>query len=78
MKAVLAAADAAADPRFELLFDPQTAGGFLCGVPEAKRERFLAGLAASEVEAAPIGVVRPKRPDGAVARIRVSAKEAAP
>ncbi len=78
VKAVLAAADAAADPRFELLFDPQTAGGFLCGVPEAKRERFLAGLAASEVEAAPIGVVTPKRPDGAVARIRVSAQEAAP
>lgn len=73
VKAVLADPDAVRHRRFELLFDPQTSGGFLCGVPEEKRERFLAALAASGVEAVRIGIVAPPRPDGAVARIRATA-----
>ena len=77
VKAVLADPDAVRDPRFELLFDPQTSGGFLAGVPEARRERFLAALAAAGVEAVRIGVATPPRDDGAVARIRTSAPESA-
>lgn len=59
-----------AHPRYELLFDPQTAGGFLAGVPPAREEAFRAALAEAGVPAARIGVVTPPRDDGAAALLR--------
>lgn len=61
---------AAAHPRFELLFDPQTAGGFLAAVPPAREEAFGAALAEAGVPAARIGVVTSPREDGAAALLR--------
>lgn len=61
---------ASAHPRFELLFDPQTAGGFLAAVPPAREEAFRAALAEAGVPAAQIGVVTPPRDDGAAAILR--------
>ena len=61
---------ASAHPRYELLFDPQTAGGFLAAVPPDREEPFRAALAKAEVPAVRIGVVTPPREDGAAALIR--------
>ena len=47
-KAVRIEAEASGHPRLELLFDPQTAGGFLAGVPEARSDDFLGGLREGE------------------------------
>lgn len=58
---------APAHPRFELLFDPQTAGGFLAAVPPAREEAFGAALAEAGVPAARIGVVTSPREDSAAA-----------
>ncbi|MDE2881535.1 MAG: hypothetical protein OXP70_06755, partial [Acidobacteriota bacterium] len=63
-------AEASRHPRLELLFDPQTAGGFLAGVPEARSEDFLGRLQDANVEAVRIGTVVPRSEDGAVATIR--------
>ena len=68
VKAVRAAPEASRHPRFELLFDPQTAGGFLAGVPESNTG-FLEALAEAGVEATRIGAVIPRCEDGAVARV---------
>ena len=68
-KAVRIEAEASAHPRLELLFDPQTAGGFLAGVPEARSDDFLSRLRETNVEAVRIGTVVPRPDDGAVAMI---------
>jgi selenide,water dikinase len=55
----------AASPRLELLFDPQTSGGLLFGVPAGGAEAALAALrAAGDGGAAAIGEVAAARPDG--------------
>jgi selenide,water dikinase len=57
---------AADDPRFELLFDPQTSGGLLFGLPESRVEEALARLNRVAV----IGEVLPPRSDGALMEVR--------
>ena len=47
-------------PKVELLFDPQTSGGLLFGLPEAK-----VAAALSELQATVIGEVVENRPDEA-------------
>ena len=54
-KAIRIEPEASRHPRLELLFDPQTAGGFLAGVPAAKAEDFLGRLRDANVEAVRIG-----------------------
>ena len=70
MKAVRVEPGASSDPRFELLFDPQTAGGFLAGVPQEKVESFGDRLREAGVGMVRIGTVIPRTEDGAVATIR--------
>jgi selenide,water dikinase len=55
-----------------LLFDPQTSGGLLAGVPAEAAARCLATLMAAGIEAAAIGTVSPSRPEmgGPLLRIR--------
>ncbi len=63
--------DAAAHPRFPLLFDPQTSGGLLLGVPAEREADALARLHAGGDEAATvIGWVRPRRCDGVTIEVR--------
>jgi len=69
-KAIRIEAAAARHPRLELLFDPQTAGGLLAGVPGARAADFLGRLRDANVEAVRIGTVVPRAQDGAVATIR--------
>ena len=52
------------DPRVELCFDPQTAGGLLIAVPEAGADAALEALRAAGEEAARVGQVLPARDDG--------------
>lgn len=68
------------DPRLELTFDPQTAGGLLFAVPKAAAAGLLRRLAeAGFPEAASVGEVTARRPDGAIAEVvNVSADAAAP
>ncbi len=55
-------------PAFDILFDPQTSGGLLAGIPEQSAERCLADLrAAGYSTARRIGSVRPPTADGLVA-----------
>ena len=68
-KAVRIEAEASRHPRLELLFDPQTAGGFLAGVPEARADDFLGRLREANVGTVRIGTVVPRPEDGAVAAI---------
>ncbi|MDJ0865877.1 MAG: selenide, water dikinase SelD [Myxococcota bacterium] len=60
-------ASAATRPELDALFDPQTSGGLLFGVPEARAEAALAALRkGGDPAAACIGDVEPPRPDGAL------------
>jgi len=54
----------ASDPRFQLLFDPQTSGGLLAGVPPSRLDECLRALHERGYgEARAVGVVEPARPD---------------
>jgi selenide,water dikinase len=58
---------AAANERFELLFDPQTSGGLLFGIEPGRAEEALAFLhLAGDLQAAIVGKVAAPRPDGAL------------
>lgn len=52
------------DPRFELLFDPQTSGGLLFGIRPERAEETLERLAAAGDTAAIVGEVGAARDDG--------------
>ena len=68
-KAMRIEAEASRHPRLELLFDPQTAGGILAGVPETQSDAFLGRLHESKVDVVRIGTVVPRPEDGTIATI---------
>ena len=60
-RAVVNPLDAGADPRFALLFDPQTSGGLLAGVPAAEAESCVRDLRARGCAVSTIiGTVMPR------------------
>lgn len=70
IKALAITSDAAGHPRFELLFDPQTAGGLVAAVPADRAAGLLAALRATGEEPAVIGVIAEARGDGAPLHVR--------
>ena len=57
-------------PALDLLFDPQTSGGLLLGIPAERGEALLRALrAAGDPAAAVIGVVAASRADGALIEV---------
>lgn len=56
-------------PAYPLVFDPQTSGGLLAGVPRDRVEACLAGLRELGCEAVVIGSITEKRDDGAYVEI---------
>ena len=71
-RAVANVDSAASDPRFPIVFDPQTAGGLLASVPRNAAETCLAELRALGYEhAAVVGVVEPRSERDAPIRIRM-------
>ncbi len=69
-RGIVVTREAAAHPRLPLLFDPQTSGGLLFGVPAEREAETLARLRADGDEAAVIGWVWPARPDGTAIEVR--------
>ncbi|MCO5168702.1 MAG: selenide, water dikinase SelD [Planctomycetes bacterium] len=65
-------------PALELLFDPQTAGGLLFGLPPEREAQALGALEAAGERAAVIGVVTPARADGAAFSVAVAPGSAPP
>jgi selenide,water dikinase len=58
-------------PRFPLLFDPQTSGGLLAGVPEATADACVEELhAVGHQASAIIGVISARRSDTATITVR--------
>jgi selenide, water dikinase len=69
-RAMLIEPDAARRPALDLLFDPQTSGGLLLGVPVDRSQGLLRALReAGDGAATVIGRVAPPRPDGALIRV---------
>jgi selenide,water dikinase len=70
-RSTLAIAPAAAgQPALEALFDPQTSGGLLFGVPAARADEAVARLREDgDGAAACIGTVEPPRPDAALVEV---------
>jgi len=69
-RAMWVAEAAARRPALDLLFDPQTSGGLLIGIPVERRDALLQALrAAGDPAAAVIGVVAAPRADGALIEI---------
>jgi selenide,water dikinase len=60
---------AARAPGLDLLFDPQTSGGLLLGIPADRSEALLAALRAAGEPATVIGRVTAPRGDGALIRV---------
>lgn len=60
--ALLGRLEAPATPRAALLVDPQTCGGLLAALPEARAQTALAALRAAGYTAARIGTVAPGVP----------------
>ena len=75
-RAVTAVADferAALDPRYLLLYDPQTAGGLLAGIPEDRADACIDDLRGQGYQqAAVIGTVEPGGGDGAPIKLEPS------
>jgi selenide,water dikinase len=73
----VAASDAIrADPRFALLFDPQTAGGLIAAVPGEATAALLQAFAAAGEPAWEIGRVRGAAGDSPSVAVRLSREEA--
>ena len=69
----------AGDPRYRLLYDPQTAGGLLAGVPADRADACLADLLAQGyAQAAIIGAVEPRGDQGPPVRLVRGGWESAP
>ena len=73
-KALVILPEAAADPRLELLFDPQTSGGLLFGLPPSRVDEALARLD----QVAVIGEARPPREDGALLEVGAHSRKNVP
>ena len=72
-RAILVEPEAAARPELDALFDPQTSGGLVFGVPPDRAAAALEALErAGDPGAAVIGEVTPPRPDGALMRVVAS------
>ncbi|TNE86355.1 MAG: selenide, water dikinase SelD [Deltaproteobacteria bacterium] len=69
-KALSIDSEAARHPRFELLFDPQTAGGLVAAVPADRVDALLSALRDLGEQPADIGVVQAAREDGAPLAVR--------
>jgi len=66
-RAVVDVERAALDPRYPLLYDPQTAGGLLAGIPEDRADACLDDLHAQGYDqAAVIGTVEPRGDDAPI------------
>jgi selenide,water dikinase len=69
-RAVADPPDAATAPRFALLFDPQTSGGLLAGVPVAGADACVRELRALGYDAADVGAVEPRADRPEMVRLR--------